>query len=153
MGRFTNVYIPEGLVFVVRSNPVFSSSSETVALGMTPPCGSVTSPVSPPSVCCARREELHSAKAATIASSRTNNEKADRMGYLKLQPRNRDFPSGLLSILRSPWGKQVFYDRGTLEKERDGNRFKCCWLRLLGSDLNHGVKNRIPAAEYFSMKK
>src|ERR1700760_516996 len=108
MERLTNVYIPEGLVFAVRSNPVFSSSNEMVALGMTPPCGSVTSPVMAPRVCCARGYEAHSAKAATIASSRVIGVKADRMGYLKSQPRKRDFPTGLLSIVKRPRGKQIY---------------------------------------------
>ena len=37
------------------SDEVCSSTTVTVALGMTPPDGSVTSPVMPPSVCCARQ--------------------------------------------------------------------------------------------------
>ncbi len=44
MGRFTKVYSPEPLVFAVRVNAVCSSTAVTVALGMTPPEASVTTP-------------------------------------------------------------------------------------------------------------
>jgi hypothetical protein len=37
----------------------------------------------PPSVCCAKRAELHSAAAATNASSRGNRQENDLMEYLK----------------------------------------------------------------------
>ena len=53
----------------MRVSEVCSSVTETDALGITPPEASVTSPVIPPSVCCAARELLHNAMAAAIISS------------------------------------------------------------------------------------
>ena len=70
MGRLTNVYKPVPFVFVERVSEVCSSVTVTEALGITPPEASVTSPVMPPSVCCATRELVHSATAATVISSR-----------------------------------------------------------------------------------
>jgi hypothetical protein len=60
------------LVTVVRVIDVDSAVTVTVALGITPPVGSVTSPVMPPSVCCDKSDEQHSATIATIASNRGN---------------------------------------------------------------------------------
>jgi hypothetical protein len=55
----------------------------TVALGITPPEVSVTTPVIPPSVCCASRNELDSAAAATMVNSLGSREEKIRMEYLK----------------------------------------------------------------------
>src|SRR5580692_3705782 len=98
MGRFTKVYVPAPLVLVVRVSEVFSSTRVTPALGMTPPDGSVTSPVMPPRVCCADRNELHSAMAARIVSSWGKTEETNRMECLNVSGlENRDFPIGLLN--------------------------------------------------------
>src|SRR5580692_12241653 len=96
MGRFTKEYSPEALVFTERVNAVFSSTTVTVALGITPPEESVTSPVMPPRVCCARPVLKHSATTATNASSPGIREKKLRMVNFTLHGlENRDFPSDL----------------------------------------------------------
>src|SRR5579872_2294853 len=83
IGRFTNEYVPAPLVTSVRVRDVCSSRTVTVALGITLPDGSVTSPVIPPSVCCASSVEPHSATTAAKASSRGNKEEYGLMEYLK----------------------------------------------------------------------
>src|ERR1035438_443513 len=96
MGRFTKAYSPDPLVFTERVSDVCSSTTVTVTLGITPPDESVTSPVMPPRVCCARTVPEHSATAAAKASSRGIGEETIRMKCLTLHSlENRDFPSGL----------------------------------------------------------
>src|SRR5580692_4550444 len=95
MGRVTRLYSPDALVFTERVRAVCSSTTETVALGITPPDPSVTEPVMPPSVCCAGTVVEHSATAATSASSRKIGVETERMKCLTLHSlENRDFPSG-----------------------------------------------------------
>src|SRR5580698_9706391 len=95
MGRLTRLYSPEALDLTERVRPVCSSTTVTVALGITPPEPSVTEPVMPPSVCCAKTIGEHSATAATNASSRNVGEKTNRLKFLTLHSlENKDFPSG-----------------------------------------------------------
>jgi hypothetical protein len=74
MGRLTNVYAPVAFVLVSRVSEVCSAFTVTVALGIYAARGSVTSPVIPPSVCCANSEPQHSATAAATASNRETEE-------------------------------------------------------------------------------
>jgi hypothetical protein len=83
-------------VIAVRVSDVCSPTTVTVALGITPPDSSVTTPVMPPSVCCAESDELHSAAAATIASSRGSKEQNERMEYLKEMASEVDVCSSFL---------------------------------------------------------
>jgi hypothetical protein len=69
----------------------------TLAFGITPPDASLTAPEMPPSVCCANREELHSATTATMESSRESREEKIRMEYLKWRAsKSKVFPIGFL---------------------------------------------------------
>src|SRR5271170_8247818 len=95
MGRLTRLYSPDALVLTERVRAVCSSTTLTVALGITPPDESVTSPVMPPSVCCAGTMVAHSATAATNTSSREIGAETKRMKCLTLHSLgNRDFPCG-----------------------------------------------------------
>src|SRR5438876_12077168 len=84
MGKFTNAYVPEPLVFAVRVRDVDSSTTVTDALGITPPEASVTTPVMPPSVCCAKERGMHSAATAINASSRGSRVVWSLIKYLNL---------------------------------------------------------------------
>jgi len=82
---------------VLRESEVCSSVMVTLALGITPPDASLTSPEMPPSVCCANRGEQHSAATVAIASSRESREEKICMEYLKWRAsKNGVFPIGFL---------------------------------------------------------
>src|ERR1700677_5161541 len=95
MGRLTRLYSPDALVCTVRVSAVCSSTTVTVAPGITPPDESVTSPVMPATVCCAKTALQHSATTADTASSRGIDEETIRRTCLTLHSlENRDFPNG-----------------------------------------------------------
>src|SRR5580698_11237806 len=100
MGRLTKRYSPVPFDLTVRVRPVCSPTIVTSALGMTLPELSVTSPVMPPNVCCASREEVHSATTATKASSRNIEEEMLRMENNNARPHKVKISRG------SCWGVQ-----------------------------------------------
>src|SRR5580658_2568444 len=104
MGRLTKLYSPDPLLVTERVNPVFSSTTVTVALGITPPDESLTSPVMPPRVCCARTALQHSATTARTASSRGIREETSRMEYLTLHSLEIEIsPAVSVEEIENPW--------------------------------------------------
>jgi hypothetical protein len=75
------VYPPVEFVVVSRVIEVCSDITVTVALEMTLPEGSETSPVMPPSVCCEYNEPQHSATVAAMASNREDAEGKTRLAF------------------------------------------------------------------------
>ena len=103
MGRFTKAYTPEAFVFAVRVSEVCSSTAVTCTLGITLPDESVTSPVMPPSVCCAKSDGAHSATAAATAGSQGSRDESLRMKCFKIQASERDLPMDLLNCSKKHW--------------------------------------------------
>ncbi len=84
MGRFTSEYVPDEFVVVVRVRDVDSSTTVIDTLGITPPDASVTSPVRPPSVCCARTCKEHNAATVANINSRKDTNERTGMEYFNL---------------------------------------------------------------------
>src|SRR4029077_10359844 len=88
--------MPLALVVCVRFSLVWSFTRLTVVLGRMPPDASVTVPVMPPKVCCAREGEESTDK---MLEGRSAAEKKTKNGdFLFLLIRN-----GLLKLSRNNW--------------------------------------------------
>src|SRR6266568_6931609 len=143
MGRFTNMYVPVPLVLVVRVNEVCSSNTVTVALGMTPPDASVTTPVMPPSVCCANRGEMHSAATATIANSRGSRVFWIRMEYLNLLASVKGKSQRTLECQKDAKLNPTSDFLGHLKRESGDRRVYCALMDFVSSRFELQRASRI----------